>query len=163
MGIVNFSLNGKNVTAEVKEGETLLETIRDYFSLTGTKKGCEVGECGACTVLIDGVPTNSCLVLAPLVEGKTVMTIEGLAQDGELHPIQQAFIDEGAVQCGFCTPGMILSAYALLKQNPNPTTEEFKTGLSGNICRCAAYVQIIDAVKAAAKSMAEENKDLIDS
>lgn len=156
---VKFKLNNQNVETTVPDGETLLETIRNRFSLTGAKKGCEVGECGACTVLIDGVPTDSCLVLTGLVEGKEILTIEGLSQNGELHPVQQAFIDDGAVQCGFCTPGMILSAYALLKANPNPSDEEIKKGMSGNLCRCAAYVQIIEAVKNAAKKMSEPEKN----
>lgn len=156
---VKFKLNDQNVETTVPDGETLLETIRNRFSLTGAKKGCEVGECGACTVLIDGVPTDSCLVLTGLVEGKEILTIEGLSKNGELHPVQQAFIDDGAVQCGFCTPGMILSAYALLKANPNPSDEEIKKGMSGNLCRCAAYVQIIEAVKNAAKKMSELGKN----
>ena len=156
---VKFKLNDQNVETTVSDGETLLETIRNRFSLTGAKKGCEVGECGACTVLIDGVPTDSCLVLTGLVEGKEILTIEGLSKNGELHPVQQAFIDDGAVQCGFCTPGMILSAYALLKANPNPSDEEIKKGMSGNLCRCAAYVQIIEAVKNAAKKMSELEKN----
>lgn len=156
---VKFKLNDQDVETTVPDGETLLETIRNRFSLTGAKKGCEVGECGACTVLIDGVPTDSCLILTGLVEGKEILTIEGLSQNGELHPVQQAFIDDGAVQCGFCTPGMILSAYALLKANPNPSDEEIKKGMSGNLCRCAAYVQIIEAVKNAAKKMSELEKN----
>lgn len=151
MKSISLSVNGRNVTTAVEDGETLLELIRERLHLRGAKKGCEVGECGACTVLVDGEPVASCICLAAEADGKTVLTIEGLAEGNELHPVQKAFVEKGAIQCGFCTPGMVLSAYALLKRNPNPTVNEIKRGLSGNMCRCAAYVQIIEAVQEAAR------------
>ena len=148
--MVRFTLNGETVQAEVEPWWTLLKVIRDTFGLTGTKEGCGYGECGACTVLIDGLAVNSCLVLASQVEGKEIVTIEGLSsRDGELHPIQKAFIQKGAIQCGFCTPGMILSAKALLDGNKNPTEEEIKKAVVGNLCRCTGYVKIIEAIRVA--------------
>jgi aerobic-type carbon monoxide dehydrogenase small subunit (CoxS/CutS family) len=128
----------------------LLEVIREKLELTGTKEACSLGECGACTVILDGKAVNSCLVLAVEAKGKEILTIEGLRQNGELHPLQKAFIDEGAVQCGFCTPGMILSAKALLDKNPDPDEDEIKEALAGNLCRCTGYVKIVKAVKTAA-------------
>ena len=151
---IRFTLNASPVTVQVEPGETLLDMLRNRLGLTGTKRGCEVGECGACTVLIDGVPTDSCLYLAPLVDGHEVITIEGIGSFDSLSVIQQAFIDTGAVQCGFCTPGLILSTEAFLKTHPSPTADEIKKGLSGNFCRCAAYVQVIDAIQLAAKRLA---------
>ena len=151
--IINCTVNHKPVQVDVEPGQTLLGMLRHQLKLTGTKRGCEVGECGGCTVLVDGVPTDSCLYLAPLADGKDILTIEGMADGFELHPVQQAFVDCGAVQCGFCIPGMILSAYALILRNHRPTAEDIKTGLAGNFCRCSAYVQIIDAVQQAAKVM----------
>ena len=151
--MVRFALNGETVQAEVEPWWTLLKVIRDTFGLTGTKEGCGYGECGACTVLMDGLAVNSCLVLASQVEGKEIVTIEGLSsRDGELHPIQKAFIQKGAIQCGFCTPGMILSAKALLDGNKNPTEEEIKKAIVGNLCRCTGYVKIIEAIRAAQKT-----------
>lgn len=150
MHTIQMTINGRPWSGAVEDGETLLETIRVRLGLTGTKRGCEVGECGACTVLIDGVPTTSCLYLSSLADGKSITTIEGMAVNGRLHPIQQAFVDAGAVQCGFCTPGMILSSCALLQRNPHPTREEIQTALSGNMCRCASYEQITKAVQMAA-------------
>ena len=151
--MVRFTLNGETVQAEVEPWWTLLKVIRDTFGLTGTKEGCGYGECGACTVLMDGLAVNSCLVLASQVEGKEIVTIEGLSsRDGELHPIQKAFMQKGAIQCGFCTPGMILSAKALLDQNRNPTEEEIKKAIVGNLCRCTGYVKIIEAIKDAQKA-----------
>ncbi|MDO4478034.1 MAG: (2Fe-2S)-binding protein [Lachnospiraceae bacterium] len=147
---VKFTLNGKETVVAVEPGETLLEMIRKRLNLTGTKRGCEVGECGACTVLIDGVPTDSCLYMAGQINGHDVMTIEGVATNTDLDVIQQAFIDNGSVQCGFCTPGLILSAYAFLKTHKHPTDDEIKRGLAGNFCRCATYVQVMDAIKDAA-------------
>ena len=148
--MVRFTLNGETVQAEVEPWWTLLKVIRDTFGLTGTKEGCGYGECGACTVLMDGLAVNSCLVLASQVEGKEIVTIEGLSsRDGELHPIQKAFIQKGAIQCGFCTPGMILSAKALLDGNKNPTEEEIKKAIVGNLCRCTGYVKIIEAIRVA--------------
>lgn len=154
---ISCTINHKPVQVQVEEGETLLAMLRERLKLTGTKRGCEVGECGGCTVLLDGVPTDSCLVLAALADGKDILTIEGLADGFDLHPVQQAFVDEGAIQCGFCTPGMVLSAYALLKKNPHPTADEIRTGMSGNFCRCAAYGQIINAVQKAG-NMLDPNK-----
>ncbi|MDD4541539.1 MAG: (2Fe-2S)-binding protein [Eubacteriales bacterium] len=152
---ISFELNGKNVEIEVEPGELLLDLLRERFRLTGTKRGCEVGECGACTILLDGEPTTSCLLLAELVDGRSVTTIEALSNGTELHPIQEAFIEEGAVQCGFCTPGMILSTLALLRKNPYPSREEIKVGLAGNFCRCGAHEHIIRAVQKAGRIMAE--------
>lgn len=130
---------------------TLLEVLREDLGLTGTKKGCDEGVCGVCTVLLDGRPINACLLLAVLAQGHEVTTIEGLARSGHLHPLQKAFVDEGAVQCGYCTPGMLLSAKALLDVNPRPTEEEIRSALSGNFCRCTGYVRIVRAVQAAAE------------
>jgi aerobic-type carbon monoxide dehydrogenase small subunit (CoxS/CutS family) len=149
---ISCTLNEEPLTIGVEEGETLLEMLRNRLEMTGTKKGCEVGECGACTVLVDGTPIDSCLYLAAWAEGKNIMTIEGLAKEGELTKLQQAFIDEGAIQCGYCTPGVILSAHALLQKNSSPTEEEIKRDLAGNMCRCAAYEHIIRAVQKACKS-----------
>lgn len=156
MRTIKFELNGKPVEVGVEPGEILLDTIRDRFHLTGTKRGCEVGECGACTVLIDDEPITSCIFLSELVEGKRVLTIEGLSEGAKLHPLQTMFVEEGAVQCGFCTPGMVLAAYGLLKKNKNPSREDIMRGMSGNFCRCGAYEHIILAVQAAAKLMREE-------
>lgn len=143
---VTFKVNGKQVTVSTPPDRVLLDILREDLLLTGTKEGCREGECGACTVLLDGKPVNSCLVFASQLEGKEVTTIEGLAQKGKLHPLQQAFIDEGAVQCGFCIPGMIMSAKALLDKNPHPSVEDVKEALSGNLCRCTGYKKIIKAV-----------------
>jgi carbon-monoxide dehydrogenase small subunit len=152
---IELTLNRQSVHLEVAEGETLLEMLRDRLGLTGTKKGCEVGECGACTVLVNGVPVDSCLYLAALADGRDIVTIEGLKEGDRLSALQQAFIDEGAVQCGFCTPGMILSAHALIRKYRRPTEAQIKTGMAGNMCRCAAYPQIIKAVQKAAEQMKE--------
>lgn len=144
-------VNHKRITAEIDGGERLLDFLRGKLGLTGTKEGCGIGECGACTVLLDGLPVNSCLVPAAQVSGREILTIEGLrAGDGSLHPIQQAFIEAGAVQCGFCTPAMVLNAYALLQQNPSPSEEDIKTAISGTLCRCTGYRQIIEAIVLAA-------------
>ncbi|RLB00271.1 MAG: (2Fe-2S)-binding protein [Deltaproteobacteria bacterium] len=150
---ISFTLNGEKVEAEVEPHWTLLRLLREVFELTGAKEGCGMGECGACTVQLDGKAVVSCLLPALEVEGKEVWTVEGLAERSPsgLHPIQQAFVQQGAIQCGFCTPGMIMSAKALLDENPRPTEEEIKTAISGNICRCTGYVQIIRAIKAAAE------------
>lgn len=156
MKVITFELNEKTVSATVAPGTLVLDLLREEFHLTGTKRGCEVGECGACTILLDGDPVTSCLLLAELIDGRKVTTIEGLSKGLELHPIQQAFVEEGAVQCGFCTPGMVLSSLALLRKNPNPSREEIKTALSGNFCRCGAYEHIIRAVQKAGRVMASE-------
>jgi len=150
---LNFILNGEPVTVRVRPDELLVDVLRKKLLLTGTKKGCGEGECGACTVLLDGKPVNSCLIPAMKAKGREVLTIEGLSKSGELHPIQEAFIEAGAVQCGFCTPGVILSAKALLDKTPAPSEEDIKTELSGHLCRCTGYVQFIDAVRRAAQKM----------
>jgi len=148
---MQFTLNGEEVRVEVDPAWTLLHVLREVLELTGTKFGCGYGECGACTVIMDGQALNSCLLPALEAEGRSVTTIEGLADaDGQLHPLQKAFIDHGAVQCGFCTPGMIMSAKALLDEIQNPTDDEIKDGIAGNLCRCTGYVKIVEAVKAAA-------------
>lgn len=146
---LHLTINGKTVRSQVAEHHTLLEFLRDDVGLTGTKECCAEGECGACTVLLDGKAVNSCLVLAAEADGSLVTTIEGLEKDGQLDPLQQAFIDKGAVQCGFCIPGMIMAAKYLLQENSNPTEAEIKQGLAGNLCRCAGYSRIIDAVREA--------------
>jgi len=153
---IRFTVNGRKVNREVTADSRLLDLLRDDLHLTGTKEGCGEGECGACTVLIDGKAVNSCLVLAPQADGKDILTVEGLAKGDELHPIQRAFVEKGAVQCGFCTPGFIMSTYALLKENPNPSNEEILTALEGNLCRCTGYTKIIEAVHYAAELMREE-------
>lgn len=148
---MNFTVNGDKEEREAEVGQTLLKFIRDELHLTGTKGGCEIGECGACTVMLDGKPVNSCLVLAVELDGKDLITIEGLTKNGELDRIQKTFIDHAAFQCGYCTPGMIMSARALLERTPDPTDEEINEALSGNLCRCGAYQEIREAVKAASK------------
>jgi carbon-monoxide dehydrogenase small subunit len=140
-------VNGKPYEVKVKASATLLDVLRDRLYLTGTKRGCEKGDCGGCTVLLNGEAVNSCLVLALQADGQEVLTIEGLASDGALHPIQRAFIHHGAVQCGYCSPGMILSYKALLDRNPHPSREEIITAISGNLCRCTGYIQIIEAIQ----------------
>ena len=149
---LRLTINGQEVAREVAAHHTLLEFLRDDVGLTGTKECCAEGECGACTVLLDGKAVNSCLVLAVEAEGSAVTTIEGLEKDAQLDPLQQAFIDKGAVQCGFCIPGMILAAKYLLRENSNPTDAEIKQGLAGNLCRCAGYSRIIDAVREAGRA-----------
>ena len=154
---LHITVNGDEYHLLVDTQRTLLDVIRDEVGLTGTKNGCGQGECGACTVLLDGEPVNSCLVLALEADGHEIVTIEGLADGGVLHPVQQAFVDAGAIQCGFCTPGMVLSAKALLDRNPDPSREEILDGLKGNLCRCTGYVKIIDAVEAAQCLLEEES------
>jgi carbon-monoxide dehydrogenase small subunit len=150
---VNLTVNSISYELGVKPWETLVDVLRDRLGLTGTKEGCGLGECGACTVIMDGKAVNSCLVLAAEADGKRITTIEGLADDDELHPIQQAFIEHGGLQCGFCTPGMIMSTKALLDENPNPSEEEIRRGIAGNFCRCTGYTRIIESITAAAKDM----------
>jgi carbon-monoxide dehydrogenase small subunit len=151
---VSFNLNGDPVTAEVPVTWTLLKTIREYFELTGSKEGCGVGECGACTMIVDGDAVNACIYPILEVEGRHVTTIEGLAhKEGSLHPIQTTFIENNGVQCGFCTSGMIMSAKALLDKNKNPNEEEIRTAISGNICRCTGYVQIVEAIEMASNKI----------
>jgi aerobic-type carbon monoxide dehydrogenase small subunit (CoxS/CutS family) len=148
---VDFILNERPVTVKCPPAYTLLEVLREELHVTGPKEDCAKGECGACTVIKDGVPVCSCLVLVSQVEGSVIITSEGLIKDGKLNPVQEAFLDEGAVQCGHCIPGMIVSASALLMRNPNPTVDEIHTALSGNLCRCTGYSKIISAVQEAAK------------
>lgn len=146
---IRFNLNGDPIQLDVEPHLTLLQVLREELGLTGTKEGCGMGECGACTVLINGKAINSCLFPILEADGMNIMTIEGLAEvEGTLHPIQKSFVEKGAVQCGFCTPGMVLSAKALLDENPNPTEEEIRLAISGNLCRCTGYIQIIQAIKA---------------
>ncbi len=149
---LTMTLNGEEVTVQVKPSAMLVEVLRDQLELTGTKVACGEGECGACTVLLDGEPVNSCLVPALKAQGREVMTVEGLAPLGELHPLQKAFVEHGAVQCGYCTPGMLMSAKALLDHNPNPTEEEVRVAISGNLCRCTGYAKIVEAVLDASTS-----------
>lgn len=153
MNVVRFTLNGDPVEVGVRDSETLVQTLRERFGLTGTKQGCDLGDCGACTVLFDGEPVLSCLVPAADAEGHSVLTIEGLSNGEVLHPLQKAFLDEGAVQCGYCTPGMILTAKSLLDNNPEPTEPEIRRALSGNLCRCTGYSKIVGAVQKAAVTM----------
>ncbi len=151
---VQFRLNGREVEIEASAEARLLDVLREDLHLTGTKEGCGEGECGACTVLVDGEPVNSCLFLAPQAGGCDVVTIEGLADGPRLHPIQEAFVETGAVQCGFCTPGFLLATYALLRANPEPSDEEIQTALEGNLCRCTGYSKILIAVRLAAQRLA---------
>ena len=153
--IVHFVLNGEQVSPDLDPSRRLIDILRDDFFLTGAKEGCGEGECGSCTVLMDGLPVHSCLVLAGQLEGHEVLTVEGLAKNGELDLIQNAFVENNAVHCGFCTPGMIMSAKGLLMKNPDPTDTEIREALSGNICRCSDYRQIVMAVKDAAKRLQE--------
>jgi xanthine dehydrogenase iron-sulfur cluster and FAD-binding subunit A len=148
---ITATINGRLHHLAVPANKTLLELLRDHLGLTGTKCGCEIGECGACTVLLDGEPVNSCLILAPQIAGRHVLTVEGLMQRGQLHPLQESFMDCDAVHCGFCTPGMLMSAKSLLDLNPHPTETQIRTAISGNLCRCTGYQQIVDAIAAAAK------------
>jgi len=143
---VSFQLNGQDIEVEAPGNRALLDLLRDDLGVKSVKKGCENGECGACTVLLDGAPVTSCLVLAPQVEGKTVTTVDGLEDDPFMVKLRQAFLEDGAIQCGFCTPGMLISSYALLKRNPKPTSDEVKKAIEGNLCRCTGYVNIIKAI-----------------
>ena len=151
--IVKLKINGVEEETAVQTHHTLLEVLRDEYKLFGAREGCGIGMCGACTVLLDGQPVSSCLVLAPLAEGKEILTIEGLSEPGQLHPIQQAFIDHNAFQCSYCTPGFILSAKRLLEENPRPSAEEVRHYLAGNLCRCGSYYKIQDAVLDAAERL----------
>ena len=151
--LITLVVNGDPYEVLAKPSDTLLYVLREKLGFTGAKHGCDTGKCGSCTVLLDGKPIRSCLIFAISVRNREMTTIEGLAKNGDLHPIQKAFIDHGAVQCGFCTPGMILFTKSFLEENPNPTEEEIRKALTANICRCTGYVKIIEAVKAAAKEM----------
>ena len=150
--LINLKVNGEVYDLAVEPYWSLLDVIRDKVGLTGTKKGCDEGDCGACTVLMDGKPVTSCMVLAMDARDRDILTIEGVAQNGHLHPIQQAFIDYGAVQCGFCTPGVILMAKAFLEENPHPTETEVREAIAGNLCRCTGYVKIVEAILATAEA-----------
>lgn len=150
---ITFQLNGKKTEALIDTTRTLLWVLRDHFGLTGTKFGCGMGFCGSCTVLIDNEPVRSCQLPVGDVAGKKVVTIEGLANKDKLHPVQKAFVEHDAMQCGFCTPGMVMNAAGLLLKTPNPTTEQIKAGMEDNLCRCGAHVRIVEAVKTAAKEM----------
>ncbi len=149
--LLKLKVNDDLYEVMIEPRRTLLEVLRENLGLTGTKKGCDEGDCGACTVLLDGKPVPSCLVLAIETQDKDILTIEGLAEGQQLHPLQEAFIEHGASQCGFCTPGMLLSAKALLDENPAPTEEETRRAISGNLCRCTGYVKIIEAIQAVAQ------------
>jgi len=148
---IRLVVNDEPTSLNVESHWTLLKVIRDSMGLTGTKEGCGEGECGSCTVLVDGKAVNACLILAVDMDGRTVTTIEGLAQGSELHPLQKAFLEKGAVQCGFCTPGMILTAKSLLDQNPHPSEEEIRFAIAGNLCRCTGYAKIVDAIRTLAE------------
>ena len=153
---IKFTINGKQVSLEVAADETALQAIRDGLKLKGTKEGCGIGECGACTIVVDGKSMNACLMLAAQLQGREVLTVEGLAKDSELHPIQKAFMEHHAVQCGFCTPGLLMSSHALLEENPNPDRQEIRDGISGNLCRCTGYQQIVTSIEAAAERLGKE-------
>lgn len=155
---ITFTLNDETITMDIKEDIRLLDFLRDELGLTGTKEGCGEGECGACTVIIDGKAVNSCLILLPEIDGSEITTIEGLSKNGELDPIQKAFIDEGAVQCGFCTPGMIMSTKALLDRKVNPSDEEIMEAIEGNLCRCTGYYKILQAIRTAAENLRKANE-----
>ena len=148
---IKTKINNRSYELSIEPNQTLLELLRDGLGLTGTKCGCEIGECGACTVLVDGEAVNSCLVLAPQIDGREITTVEGMMNGDELDPLQKAFMNQDAVHCGFCTPGMLISAKALLDSNGHPSEEEIRIAISGNLCRCTGYVQIVEAVKDAAK------------
>jgi carbon-monoxide dehydrogenase small subunit len=152
---ITLTVNGEEHSLQVKVNHTLLDVLRNDLGLTGTKEGCGEGDCGACTVLLQGKPVNACLVLAVEANGKAITTIEGLACGGELHPLQKAFIEQGAVQCGFCSPGVLLTAKALLDENPTPTEEEIRMGIAGNLCRCTGYVRIVKAIQVVAAAEAK--------
>ncbi len=152
--LIELTVNGQRYPIEVEARTRLLDAIRDQCLLTGTKEGCSTGDCGACTVLLDGKPVTSCLVLAMSATGKQITTIEGLSDGTQLHPVQRAFMECGALQCGICTPGMIMTSVALLAENPRPTREEIRVGLQGNLCRCTGYDKIVDAVELAARELA---------
>jgi len=158
--VIIFQLNDEPVEIYVDPAESLLTVLRDRLGLYGTKAGCSKGECGACTVLLDDRAVNSCLVPVGKVQGCKVETIENLSRGGKVHPIQEEFVDKGAVQCGFCTPGMVLSAYALLKENPQPARDQIKMAISGNLCRCSGYKQIEEAILSAAKKLARQGNSI---
>jgi aerobic-type carbon monoxide dehydrogenase small subunit (CoxS/CutS family) len=155
---IRMTLNGEEVDVSFAPYKTLLEVLREDLGHTGTKHGCELGECGACVVLLDGKPVVSCLILALECDGRSILTVEGLARDGSLHPLQEAFADLGAAQCGYCTPGILVTAKALLDQNTHPSRDQIRDALSGNLCRCTGYLQIFEAVEEAVLKIAEQGK-----
>lgn len=150
---IKLTVNGESCEVQVRPGTTLAQALRNELGLTGTKISCDYGACGACTVILDGKAVQSCSILALQAEGKEVLTIEGLAKNGKLHPIQEAWVQHGGSQCGFCTPGMIMMTKALLEENPHPTEKEVREGISGNLCRCTGYVKIVEAILAASQKM----------
>ncbi|MCL5958415.1 MAG: (2Fe-2S)-binding protein [Chloroflexi bacterium] len=150
--LIELNVNGENYEVAIEPHRTLLEVLREQLNFVGSKKGCDEGTCGSCTVLMDGKPILSCMTLALDARGKQITTIEGIAKDGVLHPVQEAFINHGAIQCGFCTPGMIVTAKALLDKNPKPSEREIKEAISGNLCRCTGYVKIVEAIKSTSES-----------
>ena len=154
--VIKFTLNGEETEAYVEDNKTMLDFLRTDMHLTGTKRGCEEGECGACTIMLDGEPVTSCMMLAVEADGHDIRTIEGIMQNGVLHPVQKEFIDKWALQCGFCTPGMIISAVALLEHNPSPTEYEIRDAIAGNLCRCTGYAKIVEAIGAAAEVLKKE-------
>jgi carbon-monoxide dehydrogenase small subunit len=156
---IQLRINGRTYEVRVEKNYTLLYVLRDLLDITGPKEGCGTGDCGACKVLIDGQALNACTTLAVKCEGKEIVTIEGIADGPKLHPIQESFVEKGAVQCGFCTPGMVISAKALLDQNPKPTRDEIKKSLNNNLCRCTGYVKIVDAIEDAAQKMRGDNHE----
>jgi aerobic-type carbon monoxide dehydrogenase small subunit (CoxS/CutS family) len=153
---IRIELNGEKVDIDASPQTSLVDMLRDHLNINSVKKGCESGECGACTVLLDGIPVTSCIILAPQAEGHRITTLEGLEHNPLMIDLREAFIENGAIQCGFCTPGMLISSYALLRDNPNPTAEEVKIGIEGNICRCTGYTKIIEAILDAAERIAPE-------
>jgi carbon-monoxide dehydrogenase small subunit len=155
---ITLTVNGLVYELEVEPRERLIDVLRYKLGYTGVKEGCSTGDCGSCTVLLDGKPVTSCLVLAVSANGKSIVTVEGIAREGKLHPVQQAFVEHGAVQCGFCTPGFIVNSYALLNENPNPDVETIRYWLAGNLCRCTGYQKIIKAVLAAAEMMRQQGQ-----
>ncbi len=159
MNNIKLKINGRIYEVKVEKNYTLLYVLRDMLDITGPKEGCGTGDCGACKVLIDGQALNACTTLAVKCEGKEIITIEGIADGPNLHPIQESFVEKGAVQCGFCTPGMVISAKALLDQNPKPTRDEIKKALNNNLCRCTGYVKIVDAIEDAAQKMRGDNHE----
>jgi len=151
--LINLTVNGEPFEVAVAPNQVLADLLREELGFTGVKKGCGIGDCGACTVLLDGLPVFSCLVLAVEADGHEILTIEGLAQGLKLHPLQKAFVEQGAIQCGFCTPGMVLNIYALLKENPHPSEKDIRRALSGNLCRCTGYQKIVEAALSAAECL----------
>jgi len=160
---INFNLNGKSITVRTAANRRLIDILRDDLHLTGAKEGCGIGECGACTVFVNKKAVNACLILAGQIDGAEIMTVEGLADNGSLHNLQENFIQNGAVQCGFCTPGMLMSAYSLLVENSSPSEDEIKEAIAGNLCRCTGYKQIIKAIQKAAEEMITTQAERIEN